>query len=205
MVMGLSAEQARRQSCSPAAAMAAAAPCWPGSAAAGWRRRRARSRWRAARRSRSFGPGLRRRPESASKLGTGMGKRSTSDVTALGCESASSCSPCCKNHPGTEDFRRISRAPAAQWHAQQISRRRLRSTLVIHLGRRPHERRPFSSKGTGAVEGAAPSLVSGRLGVGRMDIAHPIFGPRKHVAKETPHDLGGLVGSPSLDRDLDRD
>ena len=130
MVMSLSAEQARRQSCSPAAAMAAAAPCWPGSAAAG--------------------------------LAAAEGE-----------------------------------VAMAGGKAVEVVRTR--------LGRRPHERRPFSSKGTGAVEGAAPSLVSGRLGVGRMDIAHPIFRPRKHVAKETPHDLGGLIGSPSLDRDLDRD
>lgn len=59
-------------------------------------------------------------------------------------------------------------------------------------------------KGTGAVESAAPELVTGRLGVGRTDVAHLMFGPREHVAKETPHDLGGLIGTPGMDRDLDR-
>jgi hypothetical protein len=50
-----------------------------------------------------------------------------------------------------------------------------------------------------------PSLVTGRLVVGRMDVDQLIFGPSKHAAKETPHALGGLTGTPSLDRNLDRD
>jgi hypothetical protein len=62
-----------------------------------------------------------------------------------------------------------------------------------------------SCEGTGAVKGAVPSLVAGLLGGGRMDVAHLMFGPRKHVGKETPHDLGGLIGIPRLDCDLDRD
>ncbi len=55
-------------------------------------------------------------------------------------------------------------------------------------------------KGTGAVEGTAPSLVSWRLGVRRLDVAHLIF-----ASKETFHDMGGLIATPGMDSDLDRD
>jgi hypothetical protein len=65
--------------------------------------------------------------------------------------------------------------------------------------------RPLSSERTSAVEGAAPSLIAGWFSVDRMDVAELIFGPRKHVGNKSPHDLSGLLGSPSMDRDLDRD
>jgi hypothetical protein len=60
-------------------------------------------------------------------------------------------------------------------------------------------------KSTGAVEGAVPSLVTGRINVGRLDVAHLVFRPHKHSAEETLHNLGCLIGAPCLDRDLDRD
>ena len=49
-----------------------------------------------------------------------------------------------------------------------------------------------------------PSLVAGRLSVDRMDVAQHMFGTRKHVGNKSPHELGGLIGSPGMDRDLDR-
>jgi hypothetical protein len=61
------------------------------------------------------------------------------------------------------------------------------------------------SEGTGAGESVEPSLVTGLVGVGGMDVAQLIFRPSKHAAKETPHDLGGLIGTPGLDCNLDRD
>jgi hypothetical protein len=83
--------------------------------------------------------------------------------------------------------------PAARLNAYRTNR---------HTGARI---RPFSSKRTSAVEGAVPSLIARRLGVDRVNVAQFIFGPRKHVGNESPHDLGGLIGAPGMDRDLDRD
>jgi hypothetical protein len=60
-------------------------------------------------------------------------------------------------------------------------------------------------EGTSAGKSAEPSLVTGLVGVGRMNVAQLMFRPSKHAAKETPHDLGGLIGAPGLDSNLDRD
>jgi hypothetical protein len=79
----------------------------------------------------------------------------------------------------------------------------VRHTLQTDTELPAHDR--FSSERASAVEGAVPSLIAGGFCVDRMDVAELIFGPRKHFRNKNPHDVGGLLSSPGMDRDLDRD